>query len=599
MKNENEKTLDEIHSLSKKDQHQVLRRLIKFAWLFKRQFGIALVFAIVLSVVNVLLPRMLQYYMDHYLSHQSTGMQIIIGFALLYALGTIIKAVIQFVEEFAFAMGAERTLEKIRSRLFHKLHTLGLNYFDTTPAGSIVSRVTNDTKTLYNFWTLFLMIFVAFFAMLSAFIAMLSVNVYLALATVLFVIVLYVLIWLYQRLSFKIYQHLREYLSQINTKLNESLMGINIIQQFGQQKRMTAEFEDRNGAYFQMRNKMINVNAFLLYPTISLMFTLAELISLSGFGWQSMHVLVQAGVIYAFLSYQQNFFNPLSDVMNYMSFFQDGLVAGYRIMKLFDDETVAPVQNEDSSAEIIEGKIEFRHVTFSYVPGKPVLKDISFTVEPGQTVAFVGHTGSGKSSIISLLLRFYEFGEGQILLDDHDIRDYSTKELRQKLGLVIQEPYLFYGDIAKNIRMFDDKITDEQVEQAGKFVDADNFIQQLPGKYHAKVIERGASFSTGQRQLISFARTIVRNPKVLILDEATANIDPQTEQSITRGLSKMRDDRTTIAIAHRLSTVQDADQILVLSNGQIIERGTHEELLAAGGHYAELYELQSANETNA
>jgi len=598
MKNDNEKTLDEIHSLSKKDQHRVLRRLFKFAWLFKRQFGIALVFAIALSVVNVLLPRMLQYYMDHYLSHQSTGMQIIIGFALLYALGTIIKATIQFIEEFAFAMGAERTLEKIRSKLFHKLHTLGLNYFDTTPAGSIVSRVTNDTKTLYNFWTLFLMIFVAFFAMVSAFIAMLSVNVYLAVATLMFVIVLYLLIWLYQRLSFKIYQHLREYLSQINTKLNESLMGINIIQQFGQQRRMTAEFEDRNGAYFQMRNKMINVNAFLLYPTISLMFTLAELISLSGFGWQSMNVLVQAGVIYAFLSYQQNFFNPLSDVMNYMSFFQDGLVAGYRIMKLFDDDTTAPAQNESSQATIVEGKIEFRHVTFSYVPGKPVLKDISFTVEPGQTVAFVGHTGSGKSSIISLLLRFYEFGEGQILIDNHDIRDFSTQELRQKLGLVIQEPYLFYGDIAKNIRMFDDKITDEQVEQAGKFVDADNFIQQLPGKYHAKVIERGASFSTGQRQLISFARTIVRNPKVLILDEATANIDPQTEQSITRGLSKMRDDRTTIAIAHRLSTVQDADQILVLSNGRIIERGTHEELLAAGGHYAELYELQSANETN-
>lgn len=599
MKDEKKDTLDEIHSLTRKDQRQVLKRLFKFAWLFKKQFGIAIVFAIVLSVINVLLPRMLQYYMDHYLTHQSTGIQIIIGFAILYGIGTIIKAVVQFIEEFAFAMGAERTLEKIRSKLFHKLHTLGLNYFDTTPAGSIVSRVTNDTKTLYNFWTLFLMIVVAFFAMVSAFIAMLSVNITLALATALFVIVLYLLIWLYQKLSFKIYQHLREYLSQINTKLNESLMGINIIQQFGQQRRMTAEFENRNGAYFQMRNKMINVNAFLLYPTISLMFVLAEVISLSGFGWQSMHMLVEAGVIYAFLSYQQNFFNPLSDVMNYMSFYQDGLVAGYRIMKLFDNQTKAPAQNETDQHVITQGKIEFRHVTFSYVPGKPVLKDINFTVQPGQTVAFVGHTGSGKSSIINLLLRFYEFGEGQILIDDHDIRDYSTKELRQKLGLVIQEPYLFYGDIAKNIRMFDENITDEQVEQAGKFVDADDFIQQLPGKYHAKVTERGASFSTGQRQLISFARTIVRNPKVLILDEATANIDPQTEQSITTGLSKMRDDRTTIAIAHRLSTVQDADQILVLSKGQIIERGTHEELLAKGGHYAELYELQSANETNA
>ncbi|MCH4009233.1 ABC transporter ATP-binding protein [Companilactobacillus sp.] len=585
-----------VQSLTRKQQFTILKRLMHFAKYFRKQFAIAVVFAVFLSIINVILPRMLQYYMDHFLNKQSTGIQIVLAFAAVYFIGTIIKAIVQFIQNFAFSMGAERTLEKIRSELFHKLHTLGMDYFDKTPAGSIVSRVTNDTKTLYDFWSLFLTILVAAFAMISAFIAMYTVNPILAWATAAFILVLYFVVWLYQHLSSRIYQRLREYLSQINTKLNESLMGISIIQQFGQQKRMISEFEKKNNAYFGMRNKMINVNSFLLYPTITLMFTLAELISLSGFGIQSTHTIVAAGVIYAFISYQQNFFNPLSDVMNYMSYFQDGLVAGYRIMNLFDNETTTPKQNEDSQATVVDGKIEFKHVTFAYVPGQPILKDISFTVEPGQTVALVGHTGSGKSSIINILLRFYEFGEGQILLDDHDIRDYSTKELRQKLGLVVQEPYLFYGDIAKNIRMFDDSISDEQVEQAAKFVDADPFIQQLPGKYHAKVIERGSSFSTGQRQLISFARTIVRNPKVLILDEATANIDPQTEQTITRGLSKMRSDRTTIAIAHRLSTIQDADKILVLSNGRIVERGTHSELLAAGGLYSELYELQSMDE---
>lgn len=585
--------IKDIHALSRKQQRNILKRLFGFAWAFKRQFITAILFAIGLSIINIILPRMLQFYMDHYLVHQNTGIQIIVGFATVYFIGTIIKAIVQFIQNFAFSMGAERTLERIRSQLFRKLHTLGMDYFDKTPAGSVVSRVTNDTKTLYDFWTLFLMILVAAFSIISAFIAMLSVDITLALATALFIIALYLLVWLYQRLSSKIYQRLREYLSQINTRLNESLMGISIIQQFGQQKRMTSEFEHKNNQYFNQRNKMINVNSFLLYPTITLMFTLSEVISLGGFGLKSTHTIVAAGVIYAFISYQQNFFNPLSNVMNYMSYFQDGMVAGYRIMKLFDNDTTTPIQNETSNAKIEIGKIEFRHVTFGYVPGEPILKDISFVVEPGQTVALVGHTGSGKSSIINILLRFYEFGEGQILIDDRDIRDYSTKELRNKLGLVIQEPYLFYGNIAKNIRMYDDTISDEQVQQAAKFVDADSFIEKLPDKYQAKVIERGSSFSTGQRQLISFARTIVRNPKVLILDEATANIDPQTEQSITRGLSKMRNDRTTIAIAHRLSTVQDADQILVLSHGRIAERGTHDELLRLGGLYSELYELQS------
>lgn len=302
-------------------------------------------------------------------------------------------------------------------------------------------------------------------------------------------------------------------------------MGISIIQQFRQQKRITHEFEDENEAYMQMRFKMIKINSLLLFPIVTLLFNLAELVTLTYFGVQGLDNFVKAGVIYAFLSYVQNFFNPMTNVMDYMSVFQDGIVAGSRILKIMDEKTYAPKQNEESDAEITAGRIEFKDVVFGYDEDNPVLKNINFTVEPGQTVALVGHTGSGKSSIINVLMRFYEFSSGQILIDGHDIRDYSTAELRSKLGLVLQEPFLFYGDIKTNIRMYDKSITDEQVKEAAEFVNASSFIEKLPQKYDSKVFERGGAFSAGQRQLLSFARTIVRDPKILILDEATANID--------------------------------------------------------------------------
>ncbi len=581
-------------SFTRKEQKTIIKRLIPYAMEFKGQFITAIVFALILSLINIALPRSLQYYLDHYLTNSNTTMNMIWAFAGLYFLGTIIKAATQFIQQFSFGMGAERTLERIRVELFKKLHTLGLKYFDNVPAGSIVSRVTNDTKTLFDFWTLFLTIFVASFSVISAFFAMASVSVSLACLTLIFLPVIFATTYLYEKLSSKIYRRLREYLSRINTKLNESLMGISIIQQFRQQKRITHEFEDENEAYMQMRFKMIKINSLLLFPIVTLLFNLAELVTLTYFGVQGLDNFVKAGVIYAFLSYVQNFFNPMTNVMDYMSVFQDGIVAGSRILKIMDEKTYAPKQNEESDAEITAGRIEFKDVVFGYDEDNPVLKNINFTVEPGQTVALVGHTGSGKSSIINVLMRFYEFSSGQILIDGHDIRDYSTAELRSKLGLVLQEPFLFYGDIKTNIRMYDKSITDEQVKEAAEFVNASSFIEKLPQKYDSKVFERGGAFSAGQRQLLSFARTIVRDPKILILDEATANIDTQTEMMIQHGMNQMRKGRTTIAIAHRLSTIKDADLILVLDKGNIVERGNHESLLALNGRYAELYRMQSA-----
>jgi ATP-binding cassette, subfamily B, multidrug efflux pump len=273
--------------------------------------------------------------------------------------------------------------------------------------------------------------------------------------------------------------------------------------------------------------------------------------------------------------------------------YQQAIVAGSRVFKLLDEEELAPIQKEERTISIEKGMIEFKNLSFSYDGKRDVLKSISFTANPGETVALVGHTGSGKSSIINLLMRFYEYERGDILIDGQSIRHFTKTELREKMGLVLQDPFLFYGTVKDNIRLHTDEMTDEKVEAAARFVQAHTFIEKLEDGFNHKVVERGTTFSSGQRQLIAFARTIAANPKILVLDEATANIDTETEEAIQTALAKMRKGRTTIAIAHRLSTIQDADLILVLHQGEIVERGTHQELLAQGGLYHKMFLLQN------
>lgn len=582
-------------SIPLKEQKTIIQRLLKFAKPFQTTFIVAILFALVLSVINVLLPRIIQTFMDNYLAKQAATTQIILYFAGLYLFGVILKSIIWFFQWFLYSMASLKTYQHIRVKLFEKLHTLGMRYFDQTPAGSIVSRVTNDTETLFEFWYVFLMVLTGIFAVVSSFIAMFQINTKIALWNLIFLPVLGVVIWYYQKFSSRIYRNMREKLSQLNTKLNESISGMQIIQQFRQEKRLESEFETINDDYLETRYSMIKTNSILLSPIISFLYAIAVAMSLSLFGFDALHSPIEVGLIYAFTTYVQGFFNPMSQMMDFLSVFTDGMVAGSRILKIMDNEEYTPQQNPDADAEIIEGKIEFRNVSFSYDGENNVLNNISFIAQPGETVALVGHTGSGKSSIINVLMRFYEFYEGQILIDDTDIREFPIEELRRKMGLVLQDAFMFYGDIAGNIRMLNPEITDQQIKEAAKFVQADAFIQTLPNDYHAKVIERGASYSSGQRQLISFARTIVTNPKILVLDEATANIDTETEGLIQEGLANMRQGRTTIAIAHRLSTIRDANLILVLDKGHIVERGTHEVLLSHDGLYADMYKLQNSD----
>ena len=573
-----------------RSQRQILNRLFRAARPFWRQFILAVVMAILVSIVNLLLPRMIQFFIDHYLRHAQATVQVIIGFVAAYFAVTAMKAMMQFGQAYSFAIVSEATLERIRLQLFDKLHRMGMAYYDQTPVGEIVSRVTNDTKTLYNFWNLILNLIVAIAGLVSAFVAMMMVNQLLAWLTVGLLMVIIGLVFLYQWVSVPVYHRVRATLSDINTRLNETLSGIEIIQQFGQQKRLNSEFAKVNRQYFKSRSKLIIFDSFLLYPVVSLMFILAETATLGYFGWQSTHLSVAAGVVYAFIAYQQNFFNPLTSVMENLATFQEGIVAAQRIYELMDQPTNQP-QQRNRDLQIGVGKIEFRHVTFGYQSGQPVLKDVSFVVHPGEKVALVGHTGSGKSTIVNLLMRFYEFQQGQILIDGQDIRDYPLTELRRKVGLVVQEPIMFYGTISHNIAMFAPEKA-SAVRQAAELVNAAPFIDALPDGYATHLGEGGGQLSAGQRQLISFARTMYRHPEILIMDEATANIDSQTEDLITTSLTKMGAEQTTIAIAHRLSTIQDADQILVLKAGQIIERGTNQQLMKQHGYYAKLVALQ-------
>ncbi|HAJ69860.1 MAG TPA: multidrug ABC transporter ATP-binding protein [Alkalibacterium sp.] len=588
-----QKELSVRRSIPFKEQMHVLKRIMAFGKPYKNQFALAIFFSVALAISTAALPRIIQQFIDNHLTTGNLTIQIILMFAGLHFGVTLIRMTVWYLELYLFNMASEKTIKNIRNQLFEKLHTLGMRFFDQTSTGWLITRVTNDTEAMKDFWNVFLNIMQGIFSVVISLGAMFLLDVSVTLWILLFAPILMIIIRIYQVYSSKTYSEMKSKLSLLNTKLAETINGISIIQQFRQEKRLQKEFEETNKSYFDSRFSMTKINALLLSPVINLLYTLSIVVILTIFGFDALNGPVEVGVIYAFTTYANNFFRPLTRLMDSMSLFQDGIVSSSRILTVMDNEEYAPAQLDNKDAHIEEGKIEFKDVSFSYDGTNKVLKNISFTVNPGETIALVGHTGSGKSSIINVLMRFYDFDEGEVLIDGKSIKEFPMRELRQRIGLVLQDSFLFYGTIKDNIRLLNKSITDREIVESARFVQANKFIEELPGQYDAKVVERGASFSSGQKQLISFASTIVRDPKILILDEATANIDTETEALIQEGLQRMRKGRTTVAIAHRLSTIRDADKILVLDNGHIIERGTHDELIDRGGQYKDMYELQN------
>ena len=588
----------QYRSIPIKEQMITLKRILKFVQPFIKQFMVAIFLVILLAVVNAVQPRIIQTFIDDYLATGTATRSTAVMFGAIYFGLTLLKAVVTFFELYLFNTASEKTIQNVRNQLFAKVHQLGMKFFDNTSTGWVVTRVTNDTEALKDFWNVLLNITQSLLSILTTFGAMLLLDWKVSLWILAFVPILIIVTRFYQVYSSKTYSEMKSKNSMLNTQLAESINGMPIIQQFRQEKRMIGEFEEVNDSYFQSNFSMTKINAILLSPIINLLYTIAIVAILGLFGYDALQGSVEIGVIYAFTSYVNLFFQPLTRLMDNLSLFQDGVISSSRILNVMDDETYNPQQIANPNLKIKDAKIEFKDVTFSYDEEHNVLKNVSFTVNPGETVALVGHTGSGKSSIINILMRFYEFQEGEILIDKQSIKKYPIQELRKEIGLVLQDSFMFYGTIKDNIRLLDESITDEEIIRAAQFVQADRFIEKLPGKYNHKVVERGAGFSSGEKQLLSFASTIVKDPKILILDEATANIDTETEVLIQEGLSRMREGRTTLAIAHRLSTIRDADQILVLEDGEIVERGTHKELIQLGGRYSEMYELQNLGYTH-
>lgn len=587
---------EKITALDSKQQRTVLKRLLVYTKPHLKAIFLAFGFLLLTTIGDVIGPILIKIFIDDYLTIGHFPYQPLLMLGIAYMGIQVMNVFISYYQLYKFQEVALKIIQQLRVDVFSKVQALGLRYFDRTPAGSIVSRVTNDTEAIKDMFVFVIATFIqSGFLLIGILVAMFILNVKLALFCLIVMPLIIMIMMIYRKLSSKFYLDMRERLSQLNAKLSESLQGMSIIQVFRQEKRLRKEFGEINEKHYQAGMRNIKADGLLLRPAIDLVYILALIIVLSYFGISSFDNPVEIGVLYAFINYLDRFFEPVNQIMQRLSMYQQAIVAASRVFKLLDEKDLAPEQPITNENKVGEGKIEVRNLSFSYDGKRDVLKNIEFTALPGQTVALVGHTGSGKSSIINLLMRFYEYDRGEIIIDGVSIKDYPINELRDRMGLVLQDPFLFYGSVKENIRLHNSGISDEEIEDAAKFVQADSFISKLEDGYEHRVVERGSTFSSGQRQLIAFARTIATNPKILILDEATANIDTETEEAIQEALAKMREGRTTIAIAHRLSTIQDADLILVLHQGEIVERGTHQELLNLKGLYHKMYLLQNGS----
>lgn len=517
---------------------------------------------------------------------------VIIATAIKYAVVLALSFAFNIAQSWILQKTGQNIILQIRKDLYRHIQSLGSRYFDITPVGKLVTRVTNDVEALNEMYSgILVQLFRNIVKIVGLAGVMLVLDVRLAAISFVLMPLVIGLTVLCQKIARNIYRLYRTRLTDINTFLSEHLSGMKIIQIFGRQERKFEEFHDKNTKLYKAFYREMLMYA-VFRPLIYILSILSLMIVL-WFGSRNVFdEIISVGTLYIFSNYIRSFFDPIQELAEQFSTLQSSIASAEKIFTVMDEDEFIPEVENPKQPDKITGKIEFDHVWFAYDGENYVLKDVSFVINPGEKVAFVGATGAGKSSILNLIGRYYDIQKGHIYIDGIDIRQLSKKQLRSAIGQMQQDVFIFEGDVAYNIRLNDDAITDAQVKAAAEYVNASHFIEKLPQGYHEPVTERGATFSAGERQLLSFARTLAHNPSILVMDEATANIDTETEILIQEALEKLMVGRTTIMVAHRLSTIQHADCIMVMHKGRICERGTHRELLEQDGIYRKLYELQ-------